>query len=78
MTRSAYQPEGRQAKSVAHRTDYEEANGLAEIQWLPGISSDNNRLGKRRGSSPKGAGGFSAHFWAAKSGPAGGTPSPKI
>ena len=39
-------PEGRQAKSDAHRTDYEEASGLAEIQWLPGIKSDGVRLGK--------------------------------
>ncbi len=30
---------------------------------------------QRRGSSPKGAGGFSAHFWASKSGPAGGIPA---
>ena len=50
--------EGRQAKSVAHRTDYEEASGPTEIQWLPGISLDTDRLGKKRGSgvSP-------AHFW---------------
>ena len=39
-------PEGRQAKSDAHRTDYEEASGLAEIQWLPGVKSDGVRLGK--------------------------------
>ena len=34
-TRSAYHPEGRQAKSVNHRTDYE---GQMEIQWLPDIN----------------------------------------
>ena len=32
---------------------------------------------KGRGSSPKGAGAFSAHFWASKSGPAGGMPANK-
>ena len=37
-TRSAYHPEGRQARLVTHRTDYEEAGGFAVFQWLPGIS----------------------------------------
>ena len=48
-TSSACQPEGRQAKCVTHRTDYEEAGGLALVQWLPGIKSDSDRLGKQRG-----------------------------
>ena len=32
-----------------HRTGYEEAGGLMEIQWLPGITPDKNRLDKKRG-----------------------------
>ena len=46
----------------------------AKTQWLrsaPLQASD----WTKRGSSPKGAGAFSAHFWAAKSGPAGGKPT---
>ena len=33
-----------------HRTGYEEAGGLMEIQWLPGITPDKNRLDKKRGA----------------------------
>ena len=35
--------------SVNHRTGYEEASGLMEIQWQPGISPSKDRLGKKRG-----------------------------
>ena len=49
------QPEGRQAKSVNHRTDHEEAGDPAEIQWLPRISPDIDQLGKTgAGVSPGG------------------------
>ena len=48
-TRSAYHPEGRQARLVTHRTDYEEAGGFAVFQWLPGIKSDCVRLDKKGG-----------------------------
>ena len=41
---------GRQAKWDIHRTDHEEASGLAEIQWQLGISLDSDRLDKKRGS----------------------------
>ena len=43
------QPEGRQPKLDSHRTDYEAAGGLKEIQWLPGIKADTDWLDKRRG-----------------------------
>ena len=43
----------------------------ALIQWLGSFNSDNDRLDKGRGSSPKGAGAFSVHFCAYKSGPVG-------
>ena len=36
MTRSAYHPEGRQAKSDTRRSDYEEAGGKKVFQWQPG------------------------------------------
>ena len=48
------QHEGRQAKSDTHRTDYEGARGPAVFQWLPGISPDSVRLGKKGGpGSPR-------------------------
>ena len=40
------QPEGRQAKWDDRQTDYEEAGGLAEIQWQPGIFPGSVRLDK--------------------------------
>ena len=43
-TRNNHQHEGRQAKCVTHRTGYEGAGGLMEIQWLPGITPDKNQL----------------------------------
>ena len=43
------QPEGRQPKWDTRRTDYEEAGGLMEIQWLPGIAPDKDRLDKNGG-----------------------------
>lgn len=47
------------------------ASGLKEIQWQLGIFPDTHQLGNQWGvwGLPIG---FSAHFWAAKSGPAGG------
>ena len=48
--RSAYHPEGRQAKSVTHHTDYEEAGGKRDIQWLrsvPLLASDWAKNGSR-------------------------------
>ena len=51
------QPEGRQAKSDTHRTDYEGPAGPAEIQWQPGISPDSVRLDKA------GSGASPAAFW---------------
>ena len=67
--RNNHQPEGRTRRAqvrqgaAEHRTDYEEAGGLMEIQWLPGISSDTHRLGKQRGSgvSPALFGDFCAY-----------------
>ena len=41
------QPEGRQARSDTHRTDYEGAGGKGVFQWLPGIKSHTDRLGKK-------------------------------
>ena len=49
--RNHFQPEGRQAKLDTHRTSYEVAGGSKEIQRLPGISPDTDRLGKKRGSA---------------------------
>ena len=40
------QHEGRQAKFVNRRTDYEEAEGKEVFQWQPGISLADVRLGK--------------------------------
>ena len=52
--RNRPQPEGRQAKCDTHRTDYEGAVGPTEIQWLPGITPDKNRLDKNGGlGSPR-------------------------
>ena len=52
--RNAFQPEGRQAEYVTHRTDYEGAGGKEVFQWLPGISPDSVRLGKKGGpGSPR-------------------------
>ena len=45
--RNTPHPEGRQAKFVTRRTDYEEACGLAVFQWLPGTFPDADRLGKK-------------------------------
>ena len=57
MIRNTPQPEGRQAKFVTRRTDYEEACGLAVFQWLPGTFPDADRLDKAgSGESP-------ALFW---------------
>ena len=39
------------------------------FQWQRSINSDTDRLGQKRGSSPKGAGAFSVHFCAYKSEP---------
>ena len=72
--RNTHQPEGRQAKCVTHRTDYEGAGGSAEIQWQPGIKFIPDQLDKQRGSgvSPAPCGDFCAY----KSHPGSGAGSP--
>ena len=47
--RNAFQPEGRQAEYVTHRTDYEGAGGKEVFQWLPGIPFADVRLDKQGG-----------------------------
>ena len=49
-TSNTYQPEGRQARLVNHRTGYEEAGGKEVFQWQRGISPDRVRLDKQRGT----------------------------
>ena len=51
------QPEGRQAKLVEHRADYEGAGGKEVFQWLPGIFPATDRLDKT------GSGVSPAAFW---------------
>ena len=55
--RNHFQHEGRQAKSDTRPAGYEAAGGQKEIQWLPGISPDMNRLDK------KGVWGLPSAFW---------------
>ena len=45
---------GRQPKWDTRRTDYEEAGGPAEIQWLFGLKSDSDRLDKSGGPARRG------------------------
>ena len=42
-------PRAVRRSTADRRTGYEEAEGPKEIQWLPGISPDTDRLGKKRG-----------------------------
>ena len=73
--RNNHRHEGRQAKFVTHRTDYEGAGGPAEIQWQPGIKFTPDRLDKQRGSgvSPAPFGDFCAYK--SHPGSGGGTPA---
>ena len=59
----ALSPRGDSRSTAEHRTDYEEADGPAEIQWQLGIASDTHRLGTQRGPgvSPAVFGDFCAY-----------------
>ena len=46
----AFSPRAVRQSTAGRRTGHEEAGGLMEIPWLPGIFSDTHRLGKKRGS----------------------------
>src|SRR5699024_10019024 len=59
-----FQPEGRQAKCVTHRTGYEVAAGPAEIQRQPGIPFVGVRLDKKRGLQGELAEGQERVAWA--------------
>ena len=70
--RTPFQPEGRQAKysRAPHRSRDGRRPKGDSAATRPQITP--RPIRQKRGSSPKGAGAFSAHFWASKSGPAGG------